>query len=149
MWCKGAGFFGVIEREHKQIIRFLQFSMNHDRSWVKTHYSCKSIVFWFNIQSLFVQLNKNVGIFLGRQTWGGCNRKCLVIVRCSRWSRHLHTGAVAVRRNLNSSWTTCVKCMSCYRGIVHCLRKSHWESCTVALHSAWNYETFRLSKKVF
>jgi len=62
MRCKGAGFFGVIEREHVANYSVSTILYEPQKKLSENTYWRKSIMFWLNIQSLFVQLHKKVGI---------------------------------------------------------------------------------------
>jgi len=62
MWRKGAGFFGVIEREHVANYSVSIILYEPQKKLSENTYWRKSIMFWLNIQSLFVQLHKKVGI---------------------------------------------------------------------------------------
>ena len=61
---KGAGFFGVIEREHVANYSVSTILYEPQKKLSENTYWRKSIMFWLNIQSLFVQLHKKVGIVL-------------------------------------------------------------------------------------
>jgi hypothetical protein len=63
MWRKGAGFFGVIEREHVANYSVSTILYDSLKKMSENTYWRKFIMFWLNIQSLFVQLHKKVGIF--------------------------------------------------------------------------------------
>ena len=59
---KGAGFFGVIEWEPVANYSVSTFLYEPQKQQSENTYWRKSIMFWLNIQSLFVQLHKKVGI---------------------------------------------------------------------------------------
>ena len=59
---KGAGFLGVIEREHVANYSVSTILYEPQKKLSENTYWRKSIMFWLNIQSLFIQLHKKVGI---------------------------------------------------------------------------------------
>jgi hypothetical protein len=61
---KGAGFFGVIEREHVANYSVSTILYEPQKKLSENTYWRKSIMFCLNIQSLFVQLHKNWGFYL-------------------------------------------------------------------------------------